>query len=236
MLIRHLGFILLLMVIAVNVRAQKGESNDTICSNSILDQSVESSKFRRAKNFRYNSSGQDLTTREPNQDYFVETITSHGLPIIPSSESSNVVVGKVIKIQPYFSGDKSQIYTEITLQVEEVLKNQSNSFSNRKKIILNKIGGAVRVNSGKVIRYEIQTDGQGNPCDGSRYIFFIKELNSSNDLYFIRAYELKDGKVFTLDNSKKKLINEKYQVSPELSNERTFLKFVRREIEKDEPR
>lgn len=233
MLKRNPYLVFLLLAVCVNADAQT-KSNALVCSNSIIGESIELSEHRRGKNAQYNSDGIDLTTRDPNLEYFIETFIPRGLPIIPAEESSDVVVGKVVKIQPYFSEDKSQIYTEITLQPEEVLKNQSsNLLSENKTITLDIIGGGILLNSGKVVRYEVQIDGTGNPCVGNRYLFFIKKSGNGDGFYFIKGYELREGKVFTLDNSKKKLISEKHAVSEEFADEKTFLKLVRREIEKN---
>ena len=233
MLKRNLLLAFLLISALANVEAQT-KSNNLTCSNNAIAENVESDEYRKTKNIRYNSMGRDLTARDSSQDYFIETIVPRGLPVIPSNESSDIVVGKVVKLQPYFSEDKSQIYTEITLQVEDVLKNQSsNLISGSKTIALDKIGGAIQLNSGKTVRYEVQIDGRGNPCVDNRYLFFIKQSSKSDDFHFIKGYELNEGKVFTLENSKKRLITEKYTVSEEFADEKIFLKLVQREIEKN---
>lgn len=233
MLKRSLFLVLLLTTISVGLRAQTN-SKGLVCSDNAITENAELSEYRKTKNARYNSTGQDLTTRDPNQDYFVETIIPRGLPVIPVEESSDVALGRVVKIQPYFSQDKSQIYSEITLQVEEVLKNQSsNLLSDSKTITLDKIGGAIQLHSGKIVQYEVQIDGTGNPCIGNRYVFFIRRTSKSDDFHFITGYELSEGKVFTLDNSQKILISEKYAVPEQFADEKTFLKLTRSEIEND---
>jgi hypothetical protein len=226
------------LTFVVSAQAQRNVSNSNpVCSDSVIAQSLESTdikevEYRKSKNAQYNSKGDDLTTRNPNFEYFVETFIPRGLPLIPVEESSVVVVGKVVKIQPYLSEDKSQIYTEITVQVQSLLKNDD-SQSEIKTIILDKLGGAVRLNSGRIIQYEVQINGRGNPCKDNRYIFFIQKTDKNKGYYFIKGYELSEGKVFTLDNSNKKLISEKYKISESFSDEKNFLELTRCEIEKN---
>lgn len=233
MLRSSLFLVFLLTIAFVDMQAQ-AELSNSVCSNSVIAESVELSEYRKTRNLHYNSTGSDLTARDPAQEYFIETILPRGLPVIPSNESSDVAIGKVVKIQPYFSEDKSQIYTEISLQVEEVLKHQSsNLLSQSRTITLDKVGGAIQLDSGKIVRYEVRIDGRGNPCLGNRYLFFIEKSNKSDGFHFIRGYELSEGKVFTLDNSKKKLITKKYAFSEEFADEKSFLNIVQREIEKN---
>lgn len=217
------------------VASAKGQggisSNNSVCSNSVIAKSPEPTsvrefEYRKLKNARYNSAGADLMTRDPNSDYFAETILPRGLPLIPIEESVIVVVGKVAKIQPYFSEDNSQIYTEIAVQIEEVLKNASRSKIGD-IIILDKLGGAIRLDSGRVVRYEVNIIGLGNPCEGNRYVFFIQESNGS--YYFIKGYELSEGKVYTL--SDRKLISEKYKISEKFSDEKNFVELIRSKVE-----
>src|SRR5690606_33726071 len=185
----------------------------------------------QTKNARYNSKGPDLTTFRGDEDVFYENITPRGLPILPVEESVIVAVGKIVKIQPYLSDDRSQIYTELSMQVENLLKTDDSN-ANINSFVLDQVGGSIQLRSGHKIQYKVQIGGRGNPCENNRYVFFIQKADENNGYYFINGYELSEGKVFTLDTGKKKLITDKYAVSKEFADEKTFLELTRREIEK----
>src|SRR4051794_10435932 len=76
---------------------------------------------RRAKNIRYNAGRTDLTKRDPKIEEFVEQVWPRR-ELIPAAESAVIATGRVVKIQPYLSADRSRIYTEITIRVDELLK------------------------------------------------------------------------------------------------------------------
>ncbi len=229
-----LGASFLTFALAATSQSQRSLSKKApVCIDNVIAQALEPAldeiEYRKSKNTRYDSGGDDLTTRDPNLEYFVETFIPRGLPLIPFEESSVVVVGSVVKIQPYLSGNKSQIYTEITVQVQSLLKGDE-AQSKIKTIVLDEIGGAIRINSGKIVRYEVRIDGRGNPCEGNRYVFFVKKTATNKDYYFIKGYELGGGKVFTLDNGAKKLLSKKHKAPESFSDEKTFLELIRREI------
>lgn len=217
--------IIFLVTCVIITHAQQKQINKILCVNNTFTESIDTSDFRSAKNIRYNTGGMNLTTRDSTLEYFIETFIPRGLPILPIDESSDIVTGKIVKIQPYFSQDKSQIYTEITINVEETFKNLSpNIFMVSKTIILTELGGSIELDSRKEVRYEVKIDGRGNLCNDRRYIFFIESINANNDYQFIKVYELDNGKVYTVGN-KKKLFSEKSATLYKLSNkENEFLK------------
>jgi hypothetical protein len=72
---------------------------------------------------------------------------------LPVNWSNTIVVGTVNRIQPYLSEDKRNIYTEYTISVTEVLKDAKRlSLNAASTIALDRLGGAIRLNSGRVLR------------------------------------------------------------------------------------
>jgi len=70
----------------------------------------------------------------------------------------------------------------------------------------------------------------GRPRVGGRYVFFLQQVHEGKDLEILKAYELRDGKVFKLteDGSLGKVILSKTpDKSDSFSNEQTFLQSVR---------
>jgi len=121
-----------------------------------------------------------------------------GIPVLPISESTTIVVGDVVDGKAYLSNDGSGIYSEFAVRVEQVLKDTNPITLNPgETIAAERMGGAVRFPSGKVQRYRISR--QGMPQVNERYVFFLKCNGEDHDI--ITGYQLKDGKVRPLDGS-----------------------------------
>jgi hypothetical protein len=188
--------------------------------------------LRKAKNIRHNAGGSDLTIRKPNTEHFIEHIWPRGLPLIPSSESAVIVSGTVIRMQPYLSEDRSRIYTEIAVKIEEVLKSDV-TLSVGDLLIVDRLGGVLKLKSGHVVRYDISIKGLGKTRVGGRYVLFAQRVREGKDIDLIKGYELRDGKVFRLteDGSIGNiLVSIKPGVPDVFSEERAFLEAVRQEV------
>jgi hypothetical protein len=121
-----------------------------------------------------------------------------GLPALPTRLSDAIVVGEVINAQAYLSSDKSGVYSEFTIRINEVLKNESNlTVFLGNEVLAERSGGAVRFPSGRLQRYTISQ--QGTPIIGRRYVIFLKCNGTGKDFFLLTGYELKSGRVFPLD-------------------------------------
>ena len=193
-----------------------------------------SRELRRAKDTRYNIGGRYLTVRKPNTEYFNEHVWPRGLPLIPASESAVVVTGRAIRMQPHLSQDRSQIYTEISVEVEEVLKsNKKDSLRVGGTVIVDRPGGALKLKSGEIIRDDIVIEGLGKTRVGGRYLLFTERIHKGQDLRLIKGYELRDAKVFRLSedgSSASILVSTSPGVPETYSQEQAFLEAVRQAV------
>jgi len=152
-----------------------------------------SMRDREAKNSRYSGQGPDLTNLAPE-----EHVIHHVWPrteFIPVSQSAVVAVVSVARMQPHLSSDHSSIYTEITLNVENILKG-SDPRTNR--LVIDLAGGSLALQSGQIVRDETSIDFLGKPRVGGRYILFAKGMHAGKDLVLLKGYELRDGSVFLM--------------------------------------
>ena len=129
------------------------------------------------------------------------------LPSLPFEQSPIVLIGQVIEAKAYLSQDKSGVFSSFTVQVNEVLKNSSTTtLPAGSRIELEREGGRVRFPSGRLHLYI--TDGQEMPKVGLRYVLFISDCLSEDVFGIISAYELKDGRVYALDNLQNQKVND----------------------------
>jgi len=117
---------------------------------------------------------------------------------LPFEHSDTVLIGGVIRSSAHLSNDKTGIYSEFDVQVEEVLKDTLNSINVGDKVCLERFGGAVRFPSGVIQKYE--TRGQGMPIVGERYVFFLKRKNEM-DFAIVTGYQLDGQVVLPLDGA-----------------------------------
>jgi hypothetical protein len=165
---------------------------------------------RKARNHRHdlpsNIKSEDLdrfTLKENSPDISLPLSVSHPKtePAIPIAESDAVVIGEVVSAQAYLSNDKTNVYSEFTVRVADMLKSDSASpLYSGAQITAQRIGGRVRFPSGKILLLGAPY-GENMPRIGQQYVLFLKQNDDEQDYSIITAYELRSGRVFPLDGS-----------------------------------
>ncbi len=160
---------------------------------------------------------------------FVEAPTN-SVKAFPLSYSDTLVIGEVTDARAYLSTDKTGVYSEFTIRLDEVLKDANKSLTDSHPTTIGtREGGRVRFPSGIVNLYG--TNERGMPRVGVRYAFFLKSSEMEDDYSIVTAYELKDGRVYPLDGYS----NYRKTVSPpfkayEGMDEKSFLNELREAI------
>jgi len=155
---------------------------------------------RRKKNARY-----DNNHFVRKDDSYSEAVAStlysewdFGLPPLPAAQSDVILTGEVTGGRAHLSNDKTGIYSEFPVRVEEVFKNGTSSpLKAGSRVFLEREGGAVKYPNGKKYLYEIA--GLNMPRVGLRYVFFLKSVGDEESFRVITAYELRGSKIFPLD-------------------------------------
>jgi len=109
------------------------------------------------------------------------------MPALPIEESNAVVRGKVIDRRAVLMEDKLGIYSEFSIKISEIFKDDLNGFFIDQVITVSRPGGAVRYPSGKVQKYTIA--GEGFPQQDKAYFLFLKR-DELGDYSILTGYEL----------------------------------------------
>lgn len=152
---------------------------------------------RRAKGEKYDSA---LSPIDDKADTIFSTLDwEAGLSALPVSKSDAIVIGRVLDAQAYLSNDKTKVYSEFTISIEQILKNDRfASLNPNNPIVVEREGGRVRYPSGHITFYHVH--GQGMPRVGHRYVLFLTHDDPEQDFSILTGYELSAGRVVLLDS------------------------------------
>jgi hypothetical protein len=151
---------------------------------------------------------------------------------IPVQQADAVVIGRITGAQAYLSNDKTNVYSEFTTSLEDVLLNdQSVSLFTGAIITTQRRGGRVSFPSGKtLVRGAL---GRMMPRVGRRYLLFLRKNEEGQTFSIITGYELLSDKVIPLDGLSKKAPQLSQFAVYENADEATFLTQVREAISKE---
>ena len=104
-----------------------------------------------------------------------------GLPAFPVARSAAVLIGEVSSAKAYLSEDGTGIYSEFSIQVDEILKNDPlDPITAEVPLFAEREGGRVRLPSGKIVTARVVN--QDMPRPGRRYVFFLTRTDwNGND-------------------------------------------------------
>ena len=186
---------------------------------------------REAKNLRYDEpEGRDLTTLEPGT--FMMTIACSGGGLcraLPEGAYGTVVLGTVRAVQPYLSSNRTAIYTEYELELEEVFKSAGSHVQMfDRTVAVDRMGGILRRRSGQIISWTFSGAMVPHVLDlHGRYVIFLREVHDGVDLMLGTVIELRDGQAYLLGEQSDRLVGTFAGEDPSMSDEAAFLEAVR---------
>lgn len=154
---------------------------------------------RRKRNARYDNFG--LVRKDDSYgNAYGASLNSEwewGLSPLPAPQSEVILVGRVVGAgRAHLSNDKTGIYSEFPVTVEEVLKNASSSpLEAGGRVDVQRIGGVVHYPNGRKFPYRFQN----MPVNGLRYVFFLNPAGEEQAYEVVTAFELREKTVFPLD-------------------------------------
>lgn len=127
------------------------------------------------------------------------------MPSLPVSDSDAVIIGRVTDAQAHLSSDKTGIYSEFTIEICQILKNDIHTpLTFPGSVAVERTGGRVRFPSGQVsVMY---VSNLGMPRVGRKYVLFLThnfdyQVRRNEDYRILTGYELLDGRVVPLESS-----------------------------------
>lgn len=117
----------------------------------------------------------------------------------PLGQSNAIVIGETIEAHAYLSDDRTSVYSEFTLRVNDVLSNEAATTLNTGMLITTeRPGGRVRFPSGKTL-VRGGSYGRNMPRTGRQYVLFLSYNIVEQDFSIVTGYELRAGYIFPLD-------------------------------------
>jgi hypothetical protein len=121
---------------------------------------------------------------------------------LPVSRSAAVVIGTILSGKAFVSKDRTYVYSDFQVRVDQVLKQDAAAnLVVGGQIVVSRGGGTIHFPSGHIKDYI--NHGEGMPAIGTQYLFFLVKPDIPEPEYEViigGAYELRNGKVHPLDD------------------------------------
>jgi hypothetical protein len=183
---------------------QKSERDDLpVVDAATSSRNNAQSELRKKRSKRYGVQHDKFKPRpieesDSSEVYDLPISHSEFEPALPGEWSDTIIIGTVTDRQAHLSNDKSSIYSEFAVRVDEVLKNTSaQEVGVGSDIALERWGGGVRFSSGKVVRRAKSREQM--PLANRQYVFYLRSQNDVQSFHIVTGYELRDGRVYPLD-------------------------------------
>jgi hypothetical protein len=122
------------------------------------------------------------------------------LPDLPVTHSDAIIVGAVTARHAYLSADKTAIYTEFRVKIEQSLKAPPDfSLKSEQFIDAERQGGSIQFPPDAIISRGVAN--QTLPWTGKRYLLFLEYLRDGNDFAILTGYRLEGAQATPLDKS-----------------------------------
>jgi len=158
----------------------------------------EKNAKRKEKQKRYDDGNLVGSHVEPGTDEAALTLEPHfTFPALPVAESEIVVVGTIGTAQALLSENKTNVFSEFTLAVEDVLKSKTQGVAHGSVLTINRVGGHVKYPNGQRVLFRIT--GLNMPQTGGRYLLFLTSTHNKEDIAILTGYQLTPNGAIPLD-------------------------------------
>ncbi len=113
-------------------------------------------------------------------------------PLFPIEDSRLILVGEVTAVKAFLSNDRGSVYSEFTIQVNEVLKNADGK-PLPKSLTADRAGGVVVYPTGQRVLYS--DSDKELPTPGTQYLLFLAKPDESPNFAILTSYELRGNRI-----------------------------------------
>lgn len=170
------------------------------------DEPEEQDLARRAKRQmagkRYENAGGLVESTLPIWEGEERVLVTHeydSVPAIPVKESELIVIGQVLEAAAHLSNNKKNVYSEFTVQIEEILRDTTGNIKKEDSVTVDREGGFVEYING--MRRFHAVGALSMPRVGGKHILFLRNRDKSPNYEIINGYELKENGVRVLTHS-----------------------------------
>jgi hypothetical protein len=152
-------------------------------------------QLRKARDKQYRRGASFENLRE---DVTEISLGSHDLLDIsglPVEQSDLVVVGTITNAKGYLTENKAAAYSEYSVNINEVIKGAATPTGSQ--VIAERVGAKVVLPGGRTIL--VSDAYRGTPEVNHRYVLFLKYSPEGKDYLIIIAYDLRSGRVMSID-------------------------------------
>ena len=115
------------------------------------DHDLEKRAKRQLAGKRYENAGGLVDSTLPIAEDEERVLVTHeydSVPAIPVKESELIVIGKVLKAAAHLSNNKKTVYSEFTVQIDEILRKTTGNIKKKGSITVDREGGFVEYKNG----------------------------------------------------------------------------------------
>lgn len=179
-------------------KSQKKQDDAIADINAPEPKNIEEKEIRKQRGKKYK-------TRVPldkmeDQPAVFDIPESHSEvePAFPVEQSDLIIIGTITDSQAFVSNDKTAVYSEFQVSVNQILKNNNVlPIIPESNIVAERIGGNVRFPSGRIQRRGYS--GHNLPQKNKQYVLFLKWDEAGKDYSILTGYEVQEQTVNPLD-------------------------------------
>jgi len=161
-----------------------------------LDAEKKAARIKKNKRFDIKSKLPYLLEEQKDGEMSGTLLESEPPPVPTTSDL--IIVGSIQRRQPYLSDNITVVYTELTVYIEAILKNNATSpVYTFEPLIVDREGGAIRMPNGRIFRYLVSP--LRIPETGKRYVLFLNH-EADRDYKLVVGYELTDKTIMPLED------------------------------------
>jgi hypothetical protein len=121
-------------------------------------------------------------------------------PLYPVDESELVATGEVTSVKAFLSNDRGCVYTEFSIGIDELLKNNESGKETPKKVTADREGGVVIYPNGQRVLYG--SSDRSVPQLGRKYLFFLRKSGSSPNYEVIASYDITGDRIYPMESGR----------------------------------